>query len=83
MKPKTRLEILKGLSDIEYGISKGGNDKIQTSAIIGVIKDAMEFGSIERVGDLFRSKDLNHKCCNKLYHYRYWSCWSCQLYVDD
>lgn len=43
LKPKTRLEILKGLSDIEYGISKGGNDKIQTSAIIGVIKDAMEF----------------------------------------
>ncbi|CAX41749.1 AAA ATPase family member, putative [Candida dubliniensis CD36] len=43
LKSKTRLEILKGLSDIEYGISKGGNDKIQTSAIIGVIKDAMEF----------------------------------------
>lgn len=43
LKLKTRLEILKGLSDIEYGISKGGNDKIQTSAIIGVIKDAMEF----------------------------------------
>lgn len=40
---KTRAEILKGLSDIEYGISRGGNDKIQTSAIIGVIKDAMEF----------------------------------------
>ncbi|EGW32185.1 DNA replication factor C [Spathaspora passalidarum NRRL Y-27907] len=39
---KTRVGILKGLSDIEYGISKGGNDKIQSSAIIGVIKSAME-----------------------------------------
>ncbi|RLV89942.1 Replication factor C subunit 3 [Spathaspora sp. JA1] len=39
---KTRLEILKGLSDVEYGISKGGNEKIQTSAIIGIIKNAME-----------------------------------------
>lgn len=38
----TRIEILKGLADIEYGISKGGNEKIQSSAIIGVIKQAME-----------------------------------------
>ena len=42
LKPKTRIEILKGLSEIEYGISKGGNEKIQTSTIIGVIKDALE-----------------------------------------
>ncbi|KAG7664804.1 MID1 [[Candida] subhashii] len=42
LKPKTRIEIFKNLSDIEYGISKGGNDKIQSSAIIGVIKNAME-----------------------------------------
>ncbi|CAH6720748.1 replication factor C subunit 3 [[Candida] jaroonii] len=40
--PKTKIMILKGLSDIEYGISKGGNDKINSSAIIGVIKDAFE-----------------------------------------
>lgn len=42
LKPQTRIQILKGLSDIEYGISKGGNDKIQTSAVVGVIKSAME-----------------------------------------
>lgn len=42
LKPQTRIQILKGLSDIEYGISKGGNDKIQTSAVVGVIKAAME-----------------------------------------
>ncbi|CUM65908.1 uncharacterized protein PRCAT00003559001 [Priceomyces carsonii] len=43
LKPKVRVEILKGLSDIEYGISKGGNEKIHGSAIIGVIKNAMEY----------------------------------------
>lgn len=42
LKPATRVLILKGLADIEYGVSKGGNDKIQTSAVIGVIKSAME-----------------------------------------
>lgn len=42
LKPATRVKILKGLSDIEYGISKGGNDKIQTSAVVAVIKSAME-----------------------------------------
>lgn len=42
VKPKTRIEYLKGLCEVEYGISKGGNDKIQSSAIIGVIKQAME-----------------------------------------
>lgn len=38
----TKIKLLKGLSEIEYGISKGGNDKINSSAIIGVIKDAFE-----------------------------------------
>lgn len=42
LKSATRVKILKGLADIEYGVSKGGNDKIQTSAVIGVIKSAME-----------------------------------------
>lgn len=36
----TKIRLLKGLSEIEYGISKGGNDKINSSAIIGVIKEA-------------------------------------------
>lgn len=44
LKPKTRIEILKGLSDVEYGISKGGNEKVQGSAVIGIIKAGMEFG---------------------------------------
>lgn len=38
----TRIKILKGLSEIEYAISRGGNDKLSSSAIIGVIKDAFE-----------------------------------------
>lgn len=38
----SRIEILAGLSEIEYSISKGGNDKIHTTAIIGVIKGAIE-----------------------------------------
>jgi len=42
LKPKTRIAILKGLSEIEYGISRGGNDKIQSSAIIATIKGALD-----------------------------------------
>lgn len=37
-----RIAILLGLADVEYGVSKGGNEKIQTSAVIGIIKGAME-----------------------------------------
>ncbi|KAL6951007.1 Subunit of heteropentameric Replication factor C (RF-C) [Hanseniaspora vineae] len=36
----TRSNILIKLSEIEYAMSKGGNDKIQTSAMIGVIKSS-------------------------------------------
>lgn len=39
---EARTKILRGLADIEYGVSKGGNERIQTSAVIGVIKSAME-----------------------------------------
>ncbi|KAK6457086.1 DNA replication factor C [Scheffersomyces xylosifermentans] len=46
LKSKTRIEIFKGLSEIEYGISRGGNEKIHSSAIIGVIKDALEFEEV-------------------------------------
>lgn len=42
LKKSTKIKLLKGLSEIEYGISKGGNDKINSSAIIGVIKDGFE-----------------------------------------
>ncbi|AOA62674.1 Replication factor C (RF-C) subunit [Komagataella phaffii CBS 7435] len=37
-----RLTILKGLADIEYAISRGGNDAIQNTAVIGVIKKGFE-----------------------------------------
>lgn len=37
-----RMAILTQLSDIEYAISKGGNDRIQGSAVIGVIKSGFE-----------------------------------------
>ncbi|GME67634.1 unnamed protein product [[Candida] boidinii] len=42
LKEETRVDILQGLGDIEYGISKGGSDKIQSTAIIGCIKSALE-----------------------------------------
>lgn len=41
LNPKTRILIYKNLSDIEYAISRGGNDKIQSSAIIAAIKGAL------------------------------------------
>lgn len=43
LKPKTRIELLKGLCDIEYTISRGGNEKIHSSAMVGTIKSAIEF----------------------------------------
>ncbi|SCU86864.1 LADA_0E00716g1_1 [Lachancea dasiensis] len=42
LKAETRIHLLSKLSDIEYAISKGGNDKIQSSAVIGVIKSSFE-----------------------------------------
>ncbi|ODQ44393.1 hypothetical protein PICMEDRAFT_74635 [Pichia membranifaciens NRRL Y-2026] len=42
LKPATKAKLLQGLADIEYGISKGGNDNIQSTAVIGCIKDALE-----------------------------------------
>ncbi|ODQ77101.1 hypothetical protein BABINDRAFT_67980 [Babjeviella inositovora NRRL Y-12698] len=42
LQPKTRIGILKGLAEIEYGISKGGDEKIQSTAVIGVVKSSME-----------------------------------------
>ncbi|QPG75665.1 Subunit of heteropentameric Replication factor C (RF-C) [Brettanomyces nanus] len=42
LKPSTRTSILEGLGDIEYGISKGGSDKIQSTAVIGCIKSSLE-----------------------------------------
>ncbi|KAM3165299.1 AAA domain-containing protein [Lachancea thermotolerans] len=42
LKPETRIELLCKLSDIEYAMSKGGNDKVQSSAVIGVVKSSFE-----------------------------------------
>lgn len=42
LKHTTRAQLLKGLAEIEYGISKGGNDNIQSTAVIGCIKSALE-----------------------------------------
>ncbi|CAR26812.1 hypothetical protein ZYGR_0I00840 [Zygosaccharomyces rouxii] len=38
----TRISLLTGLGDIEYAISRGGSEKIQTSAVIGVVKSSFE-----------------------------------------
>ncbi|CAI8496796.1 Replication factor C subunit 3 [Pichia kudriavzevii] len=43
LKPQTRAQLLTGLSDIEYGISRGGNTKIQSTALIGCIKNALDY----------------------------------------
>ncbi|KAH3667878.1 hypothetical protein WICMUC_005156 [Wickerhamomyces mucosus] len=42
LQPKARIYILKHLAEIEYAISRGGNEKVQSSASIGVIKRALE-----------------------------------------
>ncbi|KAH3686457.1 hypothetical protein WICPIJ_002563 [Wickerhamomyces pijperi] len=38
---KARIHVLKKLAEIEYAISRGGNEKVQCSATIGVMKEAM------------------------------------------
>lgn len=42
LKQETRGQMMAALAEIEYGISKGGNDKIQSTAVIGCIKSALE-----------------------------------------
>lgn len=37
---KTRISLLQKMANIEYAISKGGNENIQTSALVGAIKDS-------------------------------------------
>ncbi|GMM49773.1 replication factor C subunit 3 [Starmerella bacillaris] len=39
---KKRAKILTGLSDIEYRLSSGGSEKIQTSGMIGVVRSALD-----------------------------------------
>lgn len=46
LKPQTRRLLYQGLADIEYAISKGGNDSIQSTAVIGCIKNALECESM-------------------------------------
>ncbi|KAK9464974.1 P-loop containing nucleoside triphosphate hydrolase protein [Lipomyces arxii] len=40
--PITRAEWIMGLADIEYRLSSGGSENLQTSAMIGVIKSGLE-----------------------------------------
>jgi replication factor C subunit 3/5 len=42
LKPAARISLIKGLAEIEWRLSSGGNESIQTSAVIGVVKSAME-----------------------------------------
>lgn len=42
LKPQTRIKLLDGLSQIEYRLSSGCSEKIQTSAMIGVVKGSLE-----------------------------------------
>lgn len=43
MKTKSKIELYKGLADLEYAISKNGDSKIYLTTAIGVIKGAMDF----------------------------------------
>lgn len=40
---KTRISLLQKMANIEYAISKGGNENIQTSSLIGAIKDSFMY----------------------------------------
>ncbi|KAK9239488.1 P-loop containing nucleoside triphosphate hydrolase protein [Lipomyces kononenkoae] len=42
VKPVTRTEWIMGLADIEYRLSSGGSENLQTSGMIGVIKSGLE-----------------------------------------
>ena len=42
VKPATRIVWLEGLADVEYRLGSGGSEVLQTSAMIGVIKDGLE-----------------------------------------
>lgn len=42
LKPEARIALLEGLSEIEFRLAAGGNEKIQTSATIGIVKHAMD-----------------------------------------
>lgn len=42
LKPDARIALLEGLSEIEFRLSGGGSEKIQTSATIGVVKQAID-----------------------------------------
>lgn len=37
-----RIHMLEGLSEVEFRLAGGGNEKIHTSATIGVVKSALE-----------------------------------------
>lgn len=47
LSPKARIEFLSGLSEIEYRLAAGGNERIQTSAAIGVVKKTMDIQAKE------------------------------------
>lgn len=42
LKPEARIALLDGLSEIEFRLAAGGNERIQTSATIGVVKHAID-----------------------------------------
>lgn len=41
--PKTRIAWLEGLSEVEYRLSGGGSETIQTGGLVGVIRGGTEF----------------------------------------
>jgi replication factor C subunit 3/5 len=42
VKPEAMVRWLDGLAEIEYRVSGGGNETIQTGAVVGVVRDGCE-----------------------------------------
>ena len=45
VKPETMIRWLEGLAEIEYRVSAGGSEGVQTGAVVGVIREGCELMS--------------------------------------
>ncbi|KAK8169856.1 putative DNA replication factor C subunit Rfc3 [Phyllosticta citrichinensis] len=45
--PQTRVMWLEGLSEVEYRLSGGGNETVQTGAVVGVVRNGAELAAVK------------------------------------
>ncbi|KAK8199659.1 putative DNA replication factor C subunit Rfc3 [Phyllosticta capitalensis] len=45
--PQTRVMWMEGLSEVEYRLSGGGNETVQTGAVVGVVRNGAELAAIK------------------------------------